>query len=201
MNQPSGSSRRDFLFQLSAGAGAAWLAANWPAILAAQEHAHRAVQAGSTKFGFFTPVQAAEVEAIAAQIIPTDDTPGAREAHVVHFIDRALTTFEKDKQKPYVAGLEDVQARLKEMFPGATKFSAATSAQQVAVLKALEKSDFFGLVRSHTLMGFVSDPSRGGNFNKAGWQVMGFEDRYMWKPPFGYYDAELLKEQGSKDRK
>ena len=43
--------------------------------------------------------QAADVDAMAAQIIPTDSTPGAREARVVQFIDRALVTFE-DKRKP-----------------------------------------------------------------------------------------------------
>lgn len=195
-------SRRDFLFQLSAGAGAAWLAANWPAILAAQEHAHRAAQAGAAaQFDFFSPEQAAEIEAIAAQMIPTDDTPGAREARVVHFIDRALTTFDKDKQDAYKKGFAEMQAKLKELFPAATRFSAATSEQQVAVLQALEQGEFFGTVRFHSIMGFTSDPSRGGNYNKAGWQVMGFEDRYLWSPPFGYYDAEYLKAQGSKDRK
>ena len=50
------------------------------------------------KFGFFTPEQALEVEAMAAQIIPTDETPGAREARVINFIDRALTTFAKNNQ-------------------------------------------------------------------------------------------------------
>ena len=35
---------------------------------------------------------AAEIEAIAARIIPSDATPGAREAGVVYFIDRALST-------------------------------------------------------------------------------------------------------------
>ena len=36
----------------------------------------------------FTDADAAVVDAIAALIIPTDDTPGAREAGVVQFIDR-----------------------------------------------------------------------------------------------------------------
>lgn len=208
MGAQPGYSRRDFLFQLSAGAGAAWLAANWPAILAAQEHAHRAVQAGAAaKFEFFSPEQATEVEAIAAQIIPTDDMPGAREARVVHFMDRALVSIRDinvlffgpaettDRRTLVANGLAEVQAKLKELFPGATRFSASPSDQQVAVLKALEQTPFFSLLRTLTILGFTGDPSRGGNYNKTGWQVMGFEDKHLWKPPFGYYDAEWLAEQ------
>ena len=56
------------------------------------------------RFGFFTPEQALEVEAMAAQIIPTDETPGAREARVINFIDRALTTFAKNNQAAYTQG-------------------------------------------------------------------------------------------------
>ena len=87
-----GSSRRSFLTGSAAGLGSAWIAANWSGILEAQEHAKRAAKSGSPgKFEFFSPEQAVEVESVAAQIIPTDDSPGAREAGAVYFIDRALT--------------------------------------------------------------------------------------------------------------
>ena len=64
-------------------------------MLAAATHARQAAaqSTGAYKFEFFTPEEAAEVEAIAARIIPTDETPGAREAGVIYFIDRALVTF------------------------------------------------------------------------------------------------------------
>ena len=45
---------------------------------------------------------------MAAQIIPTDETPGAREAGVVYFVDRALTTFDVDQQPLYSAGLREL---------------------------------------------------------------------------------------------
>jgi hypothetical protein len=38
----------------------------------------------------FTTEKGAEIEAIAAQIIPADDTPGAREARVIYFMDPEL---------------------------------------------------------------------------------------------------------------
>ena len=196
-SEQMGHSRRDFLAQLTAGAGAAWVAANWPTILAAHDHAQRAAQSAA-KFEFFTAEQATEVEAITAQIIPTDETPGACEARVIYFIDRALTTFQKDSQKAYQDGLAEVAAKVKELFPSAVRFSALGAEQQVAVLKAIEKTPFFGLVRLHTVLGFVCDPSRGGNFNRIGWQTIGFEDAFLYTPPFGYYDKEWLEEQKKK---
>jgi gluconate 2-dehydrogenase gamma chain len=186
----AGLSRRA-LFQRSAGAVSAWLAANWPAILAAQEHAHHAAASGApTHFEFFTAEQAAEIEAIAAQIIPTDDTPGAHEAGVIHFIDRALTTFDKDKQPLYREGLEQLHAKLKARFPHAGRMSGLSPAQQIELLRSIEQSAFFELVRTHTIVGFFAKPEYGGNKDKVGWKLIGFEDNYVFKPPFGYYDKD-----------
>src|SRR6185369_17775265 len=160
-------SRRMFLITSLTGVSSAWLALRLPEIVAAQEHAHHAAEASApTKFEYLTPEQAAEIEAVAAQIIPTDDTPGAREARVVYFIDRALTTFDKDKQPEYVKGLKALQAAQKKAFKKSDKFSSLTSDQQIAVLKKIEKTQFLNLVRLHTIMGFVCDPSYGGNYNK-----------------------------------
>ena len=88
-----GKSRRAFLVESVSGVGGAWVAANYAGILAAEDYVLQAAQKGPVKLAFFTAAQAAEVEAMAAQIIPTDETPGAREAQVVNFIDRALVTF------------------------------------------------------------------------------------------------------------
>jgi hypothetical protein len=184
-------SRRHFLIRAATGLGSAWLAANWPAIVEAHQHAqHVAQSAAPPKFEFFSPDQAAEVEAIAAQIIPTDSTPGAREARVFYFIDRALTTFDADSQKQYAEGLPQLQAKLKELFPGAAKFSAATAEQQLAALKAIEKTPFFGVVRGHTVMGFLADPARGGNFEQVGWKHIRFTNDHLYRPPFGFYDRD-----------
>lgn len=184
-------SRRLFLIRSLTGVSSAWLALRLPEIISAQEHAHHAAQSETpTRFEFFTPEQASEVEAIAAQIIPTDDTPGAREARVIYFIDRALTTFDKDKQNQYVKGLKELQAKQKRMFKDSAKFSSLGSEQQIKVLKAVEKSTFFETVRVHTIMGFFADPSYGGNHDKIGWKLIGFQDDFYFKPPFGYYDRE-----------
>jgi Gluconate 2-dehydrogenase subunit 3 len=184
-------SRRQFFNKASLGIGSAWLAAHWPDVAAAQEHARHAAQSGEApRFEFFTAEQAREVEAVASQIIPSDDTPGARETGAVYFIDRALATFDSDKQKPYADGLAELRAKLQELFPGAVSFSAASSDQQIAVLKAIEKSDFFELIRTHTLMGFLCLPERGGNRDGMGWKLIGMEDAHAYAPPFGEYDRD-----------
>jgi gluconate 2-dehydrogenase gamma chain len=185
------SSRRQFLAGSVYGLSSAWIALRWPAILAAQEHAQRAAESGQpAQFEFFSAEQAVEIEAVAAQIIPSDDAPGAREAHVVYFLDRALATFDRDKQAAYTQGLKDLQYRTRDLFPTATKFSSLTPAQQIQLLTTIEKTAFFELVRLHTIIGFLAKPEYGGNYNVAGWKLIGFEDQMTYEPPFGYYDAK-----------
>lgn len=184
-------SRRSFLVDSVTGFNAAWVAANYPAILAAQEHVRRAAEAGKLpRLAFFTHAQAAEIEAITAQIIPTDETPGAKEAHCLYFIDRALTTFARSSQPAYTQGLLDLQAKTLELYPDAGKFSALTSEQQIKTLTAIEKTPFFNLVRMHTVIGFLARPVHGGNYDKIGWKLIGYDDSLNHKPPFGYYDAQ-----------
>jgi gluconate 2-dehydrogenase gamma chain len=198
--------RRNFLLRAGTGFGAAWISANWPAVLSAATHAHKAAKAATPpKFEFFTAEEAAEIEAIAARIIPTDDTPGAREAGIVFFIDHGLTTFVADDQKTYREGLPDLQSRVSEMFPSASKFSGLAAEQQDEVLHSFdEKTDaprrafrarpgaqnFFETLRQHTIAGFLIDPDYGGNHDGVGWKVIGREREHMFQAPFGYYDKD-----------
>ena len=192
-----GSSRRSFLAGSAAGLGSAWIAANWTGILEAQEHAKRAATSGSPgKFEFFSIEQATEVESVAAQIIPTDDTPGAREAGAVYFIDRALMTFDKERQAVYTQGLGDLQAKTRELFPNAAKFSGLTTDQQIQVLKAIEKTPFFAQIRTHTITGFLANPEYAGNRDEIGWKLIGFDGKFHYQAPFGYYDAEAKTANG-----
>ncbi len=189
-------SRRQFLLHSVSGLSSAWLALRWPAILAAQEHAQRAKASGRpAQFQFFSPEEAVEVEAMAAQIIPSGDTPGAQEARVIYFIDRVLVTFDRDKQPAYTQGLKDLRQRTQVLFPSVNRFSSLTPAQQIQVLTAIEKTDFFELVRLHTIMGFLAKPEYGGNHDQVGWKLIGFEDRMTYVPPFGYYDREFRRNQ------
>ena len=199
-------SRRNFLSRGITGLSAVWVSTHLPALVAAADHAHRAANSATPpKFEFFAPEQAAEVEAITARIIPTDDTPGAREAGVVYFIDRGLSTFAADDQKTYREGLPELQARVSEMFPGAVKFSGLTVEQQDAVLHSFDEDtsagrrpfrarpgaqSFFETLRQHTIAGFLIDPDYGGNHDGVGWKLIGREREHMFQSPFGYYDKD-----------
>jgi gluconate 2-dehydrogenase gamma chain len=186
------------------------MSAHWPAMLAAATHARQTAQSATpARFEFFSAEQAAEVDAIAARIIPTTDSPGAHEAGVVFFIDRALFTFAKEDQKIYAAGLPELQATTHEMFPSIQKFSAATPEQQDQILQSLDEQSaaaaggrrsrrgaaaqsFFETVRVQTIMGFLIDPDsdKRGNRDAVGWKVIGREPEHMFQPPFGYYDKD-----------
>jgi len=198
--------RRNFLLRAGTGLSAAWVSANWPALLSAARHAHKAAKtAVPPKCEFFTPEEAAEIEAITARIIPTDDTPGAREAGVVYFIDRGLVTFGTEDQRTYRAGLPELHARVTEMFPNATKFSGLAVEQQDEVLRSFDEGgparrrafrarpgaqNFFDTLRQHTIAGFLIDPDFGGNHDGVGWKVIGREREHVFQAPFGYYDKE-----------
>jgi hypothetical protein len=202
-------SRRGFLSQSLTGMSAVWVSTHWPAMLSAANHARQTVRSSSpAKFEFFSPEQAAEIAAISARIIPTTDTPGAHEAGVVFFIDRALVTFAKDDQKVYAEGLHQLQARVHELFPAVDKFSAATPDQQDQILESFDPQSsgagrrpfipgpgaqsFFETVRVHTISGFLIDPDsdKRGNRDGAGWKAIGRENEHMFQPPFGYYDKD-----------
>ncbi len=183
-------SRRLFLINSAAGLSAAWLAEHLSEVLAAQEHAHHAAQSQApSKLEFFTPEQAAEVEALAAQIIPSDDTPGAREARAVYFIDRALATFAAEDRASFVEGLKQLDKRSSKRFGKAKRFSDLTPDQQTKLLKEIEKTDFFELARTMTILGTFSNPEYGGNYDKIGWKLLGFEDQFFFKSPYGFYDT------------
>ncbi len=184
-------SRRALLQAIAAAVGAAALPIGWEELAEAAQHAHAApAQAAHGAYAFFTAAEAADVEAVAAQIIPTDDAPGAREAGVICFIDHALATFFSRLAVDYRAGLVQFQAACREHLPGATTFAALTSEQQIAFLKTVDRTAFFDMTRVLTLFGMLTKPQYGGNRDGVGWKLIGFEDQHMFQPPFGYYDRD-----------
>ena len=138
------------------------------------------------------PGQLRDLDAIAALILPTDDMPGAHEAHVADFIDRALASFAADQRPLFDAGLADLSARVARRHPLAGGFADLPEADAVALLRELEaeRSDFFEAARVATISGILANPEYGGNAGKAGWRAIGFDDRFVWAEPFGWYDGE-----------
>ena len=182
-------SRRSFLAGSAIGLSATWLASNWTGILDAKVYAEQAGGEKPPDFAFFTNEQAADVDAMASQIIPTDETPGAHDARCVYFIDFALATFLNESQPIYTEGLKALQAKTKEIFPDTASFAALSSPQQIQLLTAIEDNPFFSAVRLHTITGMFASPAHGSNLEQVGWKLIGFDDTLNFKPPFGYYDG------------
>lgn len=180
-------SRRDFVATVGS-LGAVWLFADSAQRSEAIAHAAHQVRQAQPTLTTLTREQADEVEAFASRIIPTDDTPGAREAGVVYFIDRALGTWAKDQRPAFIEGLEKLQRDVGAKFRGQTRLSALTPAQQDEVLKSIEQTPFFGQLRFATLSGMFSLPSYGGNRDFIGWKLVGQEQAMEFRAPFGWYD-------------
>jgi gluconate 2-dehydrogenase gamma chain len=183
-------SRREFLRASGGAVGWTVLAARFPRGAQAREVRRIAAGEPPPSLVFLSPSEAAEVEAISALIIPTDDTPGAREAGAVYFIDGALSGFLAPFAEGFRVGLAYFSRRLARAHPGTTSIADLEPSDANAFLESVEDSRFFRLCCNLTAWGTLADPSHGGNRDEAGWKMIGFEDRHAWQPPFGYYDAD-----------
>jgi gluconate 2-dehydrogenase gamma chain len=180
-------SRRDTLRALGAITAAG--AFDWPAIARAAHEAHAAAQSGApSTYTLLGAGDAADVEALTSQIIPSDDTPGAREAGVTFFIDRALGSFFAHWRPSFMQGLAEFQAAARAAHPDSTSFAALSTERQIEFLHLVDRTPFFEQARLLTGCGMFMDPSYGGNRGGVGWTLLGFEDQHTFEPPFGYYD-------------
>jgi len=183
--------RRRFLRAGSGALGAGWLALHWPQLAAAAQHAHAATAGeASRELGFLTPAEARDIEAIAAQIVPSGDTPGAREAGVVYFVDHVHSGVYAAEADRFRAEFAAFRQEFAKAHPEAGAFADLPEPGQLAYLRGIEKTPFFERMRFLTVLGLLALPSYGGNRDKSGWKLVGFVDRHVWEPPFGHYDAD-----------
>jgi gluconate 2-dehydrogenase gamma chain len=151
-----------------------------PADSCAEEHRPR------TRGRVLSPEEWDALEAITARIMPTDGEPGAREAHAVNYIDAqlALGAFSAFRRL-FAAGLR--QVNLLAQRTAGKPFAQLSAGQQDAVLRRVERGvplgrkrdsrQFFRLLLTFTLEGFLCDPVYGGNRDRVGWRFIGFEPR------------------------
>jgi gluconate 2-dehydrogenase gamma chain len=191
--------RRAFL-RAAAAAGAAWATADLLGIDDALAWAARQTAATPSSAGAIgelttlTPAQARVLDAAASRIIPSvDGRPGAHESGAVYFIDRSLATFNAREKTAYTKGIQDLDRRAARLVKGATTFGALETAQQDEVLRAIEKTPFFQMLRLGAIVGTFALPAYGGNRDHLGWQMLGLTHQPVYQPPFGYYDADANK--------
>ena len=180
--------RREFVESVAAGFAGALAAASWSQLTATSAFA--ASLSETAPLEFLSPDQAKLLDVITAHLIPTDDTPGAREAKVVRFIDHALATIFADDQKGFTETLAAFSEFTSHYRPDGASFLELSSSEQIDALHELErlKPDVFWFLRDATMTGMFAHPEHGGNFGKVGWKLIGYVDQYSWVPPFGYYD-------------
>jgi Gluconate 2-dehydrogenase subunit 3 len=113
---------------------------------------------------FFSSEDFARIERLTELIIPSDETPGAREAGVAEFVD-FMVAHDTEQQKPMRAGLAWLDEQSGRRF--AHSFLEASEAQQVSLLEPLAYNaryrageeagqEFFRRVKELTVMGFYS---------------------------------------------
>jgi len=190
MSNESSISRRRFLSSTSALTGASLLRIGTPSLMANTQAACTAKQE-SAPFSVLSSADAADLEAISARIMPTTDTPGASEAGVIYFLDRALG----DELAPM---LPSMLSGLAELNAGSGRFSDLGAAEQDALLTSIEDGQFFNSMWFYTMVGFFAMSRYGGNKDNVAWDLIGFEgDHGTWEYPFGYYDAEYAREKAN----
>jgi gluconate 2-dehydrogenase gamma chain len=113
---------------------------------------------------FFSSTEYPVVERLAEVIIPSDSTPGAKEAGVAEFIDFMIANTPND-QYPFRMGLAWLNARAEQM--SGKPFLELTADQQNSLLTRLAFKDkmrpgeedgrkFFVLMRNYTITGFYT---------------------------------------------
>jgi gluconate 2-dehydrogenase gamma chain len=176
------SSRRAFLTQL----GGMWLAVNLPLVISVADRA-RAAAARGDGFTTLSDAEARTFGAVAEQILPSGDLPGAREAGVVYFADLALGSFFADQLPDLRGGLAAIDGQARSR--GGASFAELGDADQQAVMRQLEALPLFQGIWTLTIMGTFAEPRYGGNRDAAAARLLGFTRAPTYQPPFGFYDA------------
>jgi gluconate 2-dehydrogenase gamma chain len=149
-------------------------------------------QISTPKLEVLTATERQSLEAMVSRIIPAgSDGPGALEAGSARYIESALGEAYQSAKKAYTAGLAALDAYANSNY--GKSFVVLGEAEQDGILSEFEKnvkvgeytesSNFFEMVRRHTLEGMFGDPSYGGNANFAGWDLIGYPGPRMYVPP------------------
>ena len=187
-------SRRELLRR----AGVVGAAATVPAAVAPDAALAGAELAELRQMKALSPAEAATIAAFCERLIPSDATgPGAKEANVIRYIDRALAGDLSAFRGAYTQAVVAINAYSVQRFGAA--FTALTPAQQDQVLGDLDRNQLapqdptverqagasapqflpnaravFEMIRTHAVQGMFGDPAHGGNTNFVGWKLVRF---------------------------
>lgn len=129
-----------------------------------------------------TPHLNETVVAMAEQIIPATDTPGAKGARVNEFIDVILTEWATpDERAHFLDGLAEMDRQSRQLF--GKDFAEASSEQQLAQLRAIDDG---------TLAGRNAQAHHGNHVEEPDTQLKGdFWQIFKRITVHGYYTSEI----------
>ena len=138
--------------------------AKWAFICSHDPSAVERIRPESYQTLFFSPSEYATVERLTEIIIPSDTTPGAKEAGVAEFVD-FIVAHDTEQRYPMRLGISWLNAHCEHLL-GKT-FMALPEAQQLSVLEPLaykakyregeeDGRKFFASIKELTVMGFYT---------------------------------------------
>ena len=127
--------------------------------------------------GRLSAEHAAILGAVLDRLIPADEHgPGAHEARVARYIERALAAEHREHRDAYLRGLSALQASARASHGAG--FEELDAEAQDGLLAATEAATgsaaFFELVRTHAIEGMFGDPRWGGNHALIGWALLDY---------------------------
>jgi len=156
--------------------------------------AHGTVHAGAAPVPyeprFFSPEEYETVARLAELILPSDGTPGAREAGVSEFIDFMVAS-DAEVQSRFRYGLAWLDAH--SVLRAGKPFCELSEAEQTAIFEPLAYKDrhrpgeedgraFFWLIRDYTVMGFYT--------SRTGMEQLGYPGLEFYSESPGCSDPE-----------
>lgn len=132
---------------------------------------------------FLTEDEASLFDALAEQIIPTDEFIGAKDAGATNFLDKQLVGAYSRYKDTYRRGLKAIQTTCKNKY--GCKFEKLAWMQQTDFLELMEAGklksgdwangfdkEFFELIRSHTMQSYYGSPRHGGNKKNVSYRML-----------------------------
>jgi gluconate 2-dehydrogenase gamma chain len=151
-----------------------------PKPVAHTKPAQREAEMKSSAHQTLTNTEFQTLVACVDRVLPKDEDVGGVEAGVPGYIDSALARKELEKMKrDFIGGINAIDRAAQRQF--GAPFAQAKPDEQDKLLKQYAtmpptsgEAHFYETLISFSLEGYLGDPSYGGNKDRGGWAVVGF---------------------------